>query len=362
MLQFLHLSILSILLAYQASAQEQFFDLANFYEPPIVTTGSGSTGGGFAVSCPATPVSEESLTLLDLYEANKNLNFELAKSTGDLKEDYFNSVDRTYTIQGEGDYAEAIREEILEDLVVFFQHVVFVDTPSELPIADDLGPSPALPSQCSLKQIAFFDDQAETVYILKTAWEKLDSFNQSALVHHEIGGAYYRQLGEGDSRPWRNAVAHIYAKEGEFLPINHQIGMEALSYSSQSLDKEMGPNTISTFISQKMYGPQEVRRIQFNQLFGRPVLAKTWIDIPFTEWKFEPYFIPGDDQQPSHVKCILETQGIDSEDVFPVQGTMATGAEVRVTMKTGYPIVLSLWRHNQFLAYGIVKTGGNCTN
>ena len=62
--------------------------------------GPSTGGGGFVVDCPATPLDQARVELLDLYEGRQIPDFVMAKASGNITEDYYDGVNRTYTAQG----------------------------------------------------------------------------------------------------------------------------------------------------------------------------------------------------------------------------------------------------------------------
>lgn len=171
--------------------------------------GPSTGGGGFAVFCPRAPVE-----LLDLYEGRVLLKYHLASASGDLRHDYFQAVQRTYTLQGRPEMAAQHRDRIMNNLSNFMLSTKFIETEAELPRAEDAGVLPWVPSQCVIRQVAYFDDIQQMIYILKPAWNQMDSLSQAALVEHELMSNFMRRLGERTSEAARKAVAHIFALNG----------------------------------------------------------------------------------------------------------------------------------------------------
>jgi len=160
--------------------------------------GPRSGGGGFAVSCPATPVSAGSLELLDLYEMNAG-GHRLQPALGDFKQEYIRAVGRINSLLGAPNYVQEQQELIESNLKRFFQSVKWLKNEQEMPVAQDLGKIPWIPSQCELKQIAYFDDSSKTIYVLEREYSQLSPQHQAALVFHELWFMHHRTLGETTS-------------------------------------------------------------------------------------------------------------------------------------------------------------------
>lgn len=323
------------------------------------TSGPSTGGGGFVVSCPATPVSAATVELLDVYQGREELRFTMATATGSLSEDYFQAADRTYTIQGHPDYADENRASIMDNLRRFMQSTRFVDSPADLPKADDLGTVPWIPSQCTVSQVAYFSDAAATIYVLRSIWKQLDSVNQAALVHHELWGKAMRDLGERTSVAARFGVAHVYAVGG-LVSLNDGIAASSLAYSASPMTITGGSGDgrdLSNFHATKMYSiGGEILRLQFSQLNGRPQLAKTWVDLPYMDWNLA---FGRSASRPEIIGCVLQTPGVDFQFAAPVQGSMTKDLAIVYEIKTGEPIRLTLKRGTDALGSGMVGGSGS---
>jgi hypothetical protein len=319
--------------------------------------GSGSTGGGFVVECPETPVSDKYVSLLDLYEI-RNLGFTLVEPTGDIQQDYYESVNRTYTLQGQPHLAEKNKQDIDRNLKNFFLHTKFVNDVSELPTAHDIGSKPYIPSQCSIKQIAFMNDESNTIHILKPLWDQLNSRDQSALARHEIAGKVMRKNGQVTSVVSRNWVGHSYVELDQVKKIDDQL-VKKDSYYGYSPYIQNRTNT--NFYAQKMY-PGPILRLQFSELFGRAILAKTWVDIPNVEIKLKMKMLT-DEEYPvwngtnaPNWECLLTTPNIDSKTTVPIEGSMANEGTIEIKMKTGEPVQLTLFENGKLISTNIIST------
>lgn len=316
--------------------------------------GPSTGGGGFVVTCPQTPVSEASVELLDIYEGRKGLRYQMVEASGDLKRDYLASVDRTYTIQGHPNLAEEIHADLVENLVGFMQSSKFVETPQELPMAEDLGKTANVPSQCQIQQVAYFEDHSTTIYILKPLWDRLNSRDQAALVQHELWYHHYRSAGEATSENARRAVATIFAASGPEAILNGVPPNTPQFFVSEW--SEFKSSQVSAFYAIN-YTASNLTRFQFTQISGVGILSKTWADFSLQNWSFK---LGRSTENPVLVSCILQTPGVDQEQESPVNGGVA-GYTVRMRLKTGEPIQMSLYKGGQLMSSGQVGGGTNCS-
>ena len=322
--------------------------------PAWAAFGPSTGGGGFVVSCPGTPVSPATTELLDIYEGRESLRFQMAKPTGHLREDYFASVDRTYTIQGDPNMAEQIRNEIDSNLTKFMQSTKFVEKAEEMPIASDIGQLPWIPSQCLVQQVAYFDDRSDTIYVLRPLWQQMDSVNQSALVSHELYFRGFRQAGELTSENARRTVAHIYALMGP-PPLNEGLPHGAPSFSASGSD---GAPKISVFraVNFRAFG---ITRLQFTHVNGIALFSKTTADFPKMTWDFE---FGRSTENPGLVACILRTPGVNQQVSAPLNTVMVKGYSIQLTLKTGEPVKMNILKDGFLvLSEGYVGGGSNCS-
>lgn len=321
--------------------------------PAWATFGPSTGGGGFVLSCPGTPVSPATTELLDIYEGRESLRFQMAKATGNLREDYFSGAARTYTIQGYPNLAEQLRNDIDSNLTKFMQSAKFVEKADEMPIASDVGQLPWIPSQCVVQQLAYFDDRSDTIYVLKPLWNQMDSVNQSALVSHELYFREFRRSGEHTSENARRAVAHIYALMGP-TPLNEGLPNGASSFSATG---EGAAPRISVFRAVNFLA-SGITRLQFTQLNGIALFSKTTADFPAMTWHFE---LGHSTENPTLVACILRTPGVNQQASAPLNGAMVRGYEIRLTLKTGEPVKMTILKDGfQVLGEGYVGGGTNC--
>ncbi len=317
--------------------------------------GPSTGGGGFVLSCPQTQVSEASTELLDLYEGRNTLGFRMAGATGDLREDYFDGVDRTYTLQGQPNLAEQRREAILDNLVKFMQSVKFVSTASDLPTANDLGEMPWIPSQCKIQQLAYFDDRTGTVFVLKSVWDQMDSVNRAALVHHELHFRDQRRVGEKTSENTRRSVAQVFALEGN-IPLKDGLPAGASEFSSYLWYDSNVSSKISVFYGVNYLGG--TGRLQFTHVNGIAQFGKTWADFPNMIWDFK---LARSTENPQLVACILQTSGMDKEYSSAIQGPSVKGYLVQLRLKTGEPIKMTILKDGTQVGEGYVGGGTNCS-
>ncbi len=294
--------------------------------------GPSTGGGGFSVACPATPVSASSYEMLDLFEAKSSANFKVLALAPTLQEQYFQSVNRIYTLQGYPDLAQERREEIEANLVRFFRSVKFVKTLQEVPVAQDLGSTVLIPSQCRLEQIAFFSDAERTIYILQSAWDRLDNLNKAILVNHETTSHYYRELGFRSSElARRDAIVAFTVGATPHLEDDHikDVGKEFLAG---------GPDTDMSVFSvlkvESVNGPS--LHVSFKQLFGMTLFTKTWIDLPLTEMKLKL------SNQNENLNCIVDTPNTNVDVIVPIHGLVSDKYKIHFKYRTGSVATISI--------------------
>ena len=318
-------------------------------------SGPSTGGGGFVIDCPATAFEAASAQLLDLYEG-PGLGLTMATASGDLERDYFDGVNRTYTYQGAPDLAEQRRSEISQNLRNFFRSAKMVENSAELPTVSDLGQLPWIPSQCHLRQVAFFDDAADTIIILKPLFDRLSSVDQAALVSHELEYRDLRNLKDTTSELTRLHVAHVYAVRG-VVPLRDGLSTSvSRSYGTDPVTKgQSSSEGLSELFITPMVGVQDISRFQFTFLLGRPQLAKTWADIP----RLPKNLKMGLTSDGEDFVCLVQdpvTQSFDTK----IQGTNSVGLTLRVSYSQGSPILLTLFNRDVVLSEGYLTGGKNC--
>lgn len=311
-----------------------------------LAAGPSTGGGGFAVFCPETAVSAASVQVLDLYEAQQDLNLKLVASAPSLEQQYFDTADRTYTLQGYPNLAEERREEIQKNLVMFFKEVQFVEY-NQLPAANDLGDVSYIPSQCQLKQIAFYNDQQRTVYIVKEAWNQLDNLNKTALVNHEIMFGYVRwYLGFKSSQIARKNIVYSFS-EGEIpKEIDHIPAGQGKNYSAIAPYNHLTKMEITPVVS----AAGKAQHITFSQLFGIPQIITTWIDVPLEN--FELKEISTADGLST---CVAATENTNYTAELPIRGLNLSGYKVKVSYVTNQPVKLSIIEHGKIIQTATVQ-------
>lgn len=319
--------------------------------------GPSTGGGGFVVTCAENILEPARVELLDMYEGRVNLGFTMAQASGDLSKDYWAAVNRTYSLQGDPNLADKLKKDIEENLKKFARIIRFVDSEHLLPQADDLGKIPYIPSSCKIRQIAFFVDQEQTVYVLKSLWDQLDSANQVALILHETAFHHTRSLGEVTSEYARRVVVHMMAISGP-VPFKKGIPDDAPSYiTRQKLFPQADSSGISVFWTFPMYGSEKVRRLQFSQIFGRPLLTATWAYLPYFDWEFKFGKL---NSNPHVMGCLLQTPNLEGEVTSPLEGTQMEGYSIGLKYKTGEPLLLSLKHGQRILEKGYIGSGPQC--
>lgn len=320
--------------------------------------GPSTGGGGFVINCPPNPIEPNgSAELLDLYEGRQLLGFSMAASSEDLAEDYLQSVKRTYALQGHPTLGQEKREEILENLVLFFRYSKFVNSPSELPQANDLGAPPKIPSGCRIEQVAYFDDQSDVIYILKPLFDKMRPLDQAALVSHELNFRHMRELKDDSSQISRRTVAHSFSSRGP-VDIKEGLSSESKSYTASDIDysKTSSTNIVSRFYLERLIVPGgHIQRVQFIYLHGMSMLAKTYIDLPGKEWNVK---FGRSVSNINHWGCIVQTPDQDQKVTVPIKGSMINQLlSIQFIYKTGEPITFVLMKDGRVLSEVRVDMG-----
>ncbi|NJL25098.1 MAG: hypothetical protein HC902_07930 [Calothrix sp. SM1_5_4] len=207
--------------------------------------------------------------------------------------------------------------------------------------------------------MAYFDDAASTIYVFRPLWEKMDSLNQAALVHHELHSRQMRRRGERSSVAARLTVGHIFALNG---PDSLFAGLTSSSrqFVGGGFAQDGDGEDNSVFYRTRLGGVGgEVRRLQFIQLGGRPLLTKTWVDVPFAELGLA---IGRSDSDPRVLGCIVRSPGVDQYETLPVQGTMTTGLKLVYQAKTGEPVRLTLLSDESVVSDVIIGPPSNCAD
>lgn len=311
--------------------------------------GPSTGGGGFTVSCPENPIEPQRTVLLDLYEAEDSLKFQLAQASGSIEQDYFQSAKRTYELQGYPDLADSMKNDLLNNLKRFFRIVKFVQNSSELPKANDLGDTSWIPSQCQVQQLAYFDDLSETVFILQPLWDKMDSLSKAALAQHEIAFRHYRTLGDKDSSMARRLVGHMFSASGP-LPVRDGVASNSRRYYMQ--DKELS----TVLVTQGYSMGKSMIRVQFEHLAGYAILAKTWADFESPAWDLEARYSPAAPFE----SCVVKTPGVNQVVISPLKGTITSNLYLKYEYITGRPVVMTVLDNDGQVITTSQVTGNKC--
>ncbi len=171
--------------------------------------GVGSSGGGKAVVCrSAADQAIESATVLDLYEAVHQHGLQLRPAIGSTEDElmrvlaeFRNSTENTPDSWSNQNLMKA--NKIIRN---------FQLTPGVLKSIADVGNTIALPRECSLEQLAIYQDKTEKLSVNLDIWNALDSMNQAALLAHEV---IYRQQridgGDTTSEVTRRMVGLLFS-------------------------------------------------------------------------------------------------------------------------------------------------------
>lgn len=336
--------------------------IMKFLVLPVLTQGAlamgmgpSTGGGGYAIQCPENPLEPAQTTLLDLYEGAAVLNFKMKHTSGSLEQDYLESVNTTYGLQGFPKLTEEGEKKIRQHLKLFFRSVKLVEKATDLPSANDLGALPYIPSQCHVTQVAYFDDNATTIYILKPIWNLMDPLNQAALVQHELHYRHKRRDGDTDSVLTRKAIAHIFAQQGA-VPTNDGISDIYHRYILRD-------DFISVFHAiPSFFRGTPIVRIQFQHIYGYGLVTKTWADLAMPHWELKYKY--GNQGR----YCVVTSPNVNLVKTAPLKGGLYSdglptqnGFQVRVEYITNQPLKVSIVKPDgSVLTEGTLYSGSSC--
>jgi hypothetical protein len=248
--------------------------------------GPSTSGGGFAVVCRDQSRNILSAELLDLYEARTAHGFQLMHSSGTELRDLIRAYNNGSRLMGLPTplLSEA---QLSETMKRFESHVQWLAQDEKLPNLQDLGRTITPPTGCQIEPLAVYYDQAEIpmidlpdstefVVINQEIWNSLGTLSRAGLVMHEMHYRFYRALHSNpdtDSMDVRRMTASTFA-------LNLIPAYAGIPTNSPELDSVYeSENTIYHIISGASADSSLVR-IQFTLLAGRPVLSKTFVDLP----------------------------------------------------------------------------------
>ena len=266
-------------------------------------------GGGYVVQCKLAN-GEVTTKLLDLFEGKYNKNYKLINSTGSTELDYINAVKNGYRLQG---HKPPVSDgKTLDNLNRFMKVVEWISPPEILPPANDIGPlSAKIPSNCELKQVAYFYDRRGSVSIDKKLWEQMPTLDRAALIEHELVYHHYRRLTLSpvkDSSESRRHVAIRYSTNVQ--PVNFGLPRDARE-KRHFHHNDFGFREATTYF---MFEPEEqTTRIQFSHLAGRALLSITTLDLPKNIKLGDVFYIKGDTLENWKAKVIIDN--LSSNDV-----------------------------------------------
>lgn len=307
----------------------------------VSSAGPRSSGGGFVIACPETPVSAASVQLLDIYEIENQHT--VVPVTGDLKKEYVDAVGRLNARLGAPNYVQENGEAIQKNLTRFFQSIVWVDQADNLPIADDLGKKPWIPSQCQIRQMAYFDDASQRIYVNRELFQKLNTRDQAALVLHELFFHEFRYLGESTSQSSRRLTGLAFvssALDPVFpMPIPED---KMLTFSDAKFPEPVSGRTAYTEVAFFKSVGVEKSVLIFKTLLGRPVLTYTRAVLSPIDVEFENKWV--DTPPYARVVRVIKTPNLKIDQQVPVEGQSFgdLGYEIRIHGETGSALYLDL--------------------
>lgn len=166
------------------------FALCPFAFGNITIRGGMEGGGGKGVLCGTN------LRVLDIYEAEEVYHLKPVQKYSTIQDNVFHYGDplaRYWSIGSKEANDPKLPQEFMsalqEDVLDIFSDI---QTGTTLPTTND-ATLPKLPPDCSVVQIAVYSDKAGRIYRDRNLWDKLDAYNQTALILHEI---YYHAARE----------------------------------------------------------------------------------------------------------------------------------------------------------------------
>lgn len=310
--------------------------------------GPRSSGGGFVVVCPATPVSKASVELLDIYEIEKG--YSVVPVTGDLRKEYFDAIGRLNARLGAVDYVKENSAVIQGSLTRFFQSLVWVDRADLLPPADDLGKKPGIPNQCRIQQVAYFDDVNGRIYMNRELYQEMNPRDQAGLVLHELLFHEFRHLNESNSQSSRRQVGLSFVDSALRPVYPMPIPEENMFWFSDAIVPEQvsGRTARMKLAFFKSVGIEKSVLV-FESLFGRPVQSFTSVAFEPLDVEFEDVWI--DNFAGGRMVRLIKTPNLKIDQKASVQGEAfgGLGYEVRIRGTTGSSLYLELLQDGKVL-------------
>lgn len=169
--------------------------------------GPSTSGGGIGVLCKT--LTEQKLTVLDLYEASFS-GQKLFNSTGSLDRDMTIALQNLRKLAGDSRPVSPDDFDYFHE--TFNKSTEFVDY--NLMPTGDTGYSVPLPPNCHYEQIAIYQDHNDKLIVNKSLWQHLSTLDQAALYYHEAIYKMQRVAFYVDSAQTRRMVRELFLEGG----------------------------------------------------------------------------------------------------------------------------------------------------
>jgi hypothetical protein len=249
--------------------------------------GSGSSGGGNAVVCYENEVIK-SVELLDIYEARVVHKLTIKKSLPTIEQEYIRYMKDSRAALGS---TGPINE---EGALSHFRSTLklamrFVPEGQTLPILNDSGRTPEVPSNCKIEQLAVFYDHRGSYDVNKTLWDRLNGMNRLALFIHEALYSQYRRIGEVNSENVRAYTAAVFSVENSSRiqiqfpaqAVYCHIGTNVTDRNDGQISIDWGKNyAVVVFFESRNRKGEYIGQF-FDSFFGRELTSITQFSVPF---------------------------------------------------------------------------------
>jgi hypothetical protein len=186
---------------------------------------TGDGGGGQGVLCGETTNTriKNQLFVRDIFEAINNANLQMKNVPGTQNDSTLSQEAIRVLVTSIRSYfgpssesLEFTHEEFWKN---FISQISFIDDSKQLIPSNDANSPIALPNECRLVQIAYWDESTGatedgTLYVNGNFWKKLDPLNKIGLLAHEFFFKQARKSKYTNSDFTRNKVGKLLSVEG----------------------------------------------------------------------------------------------------------------------------------------------------
>lgn len=196
-------------------------------DPGDGTGGStGDGGGGQGVQCGETENSDltNRLFVRDIYEAIHNQNLRIKTIPNDITGTDSVSPEAIQMLTTSlklyfGPASQNLKIVTEKFWTDFYKRILFIDDTKRLYPSKDANSAIALPAQCNLVQIAYWDEsvglgEQGTLYVNRVLWKNLNQTNKVALLAHEYFFALARKAHYKNSDSVRIKIGRLLSVDG----------------------------------------------------------------------------------------------------------------------------------------------------